>query len=120
MAIQEDKQNLDVGTLVELFELHLNRIGIYESYYWCTSVLDEGATYVTWRGNDYIALDIEMSGFDWNSQGAFPTPRMKVSNVFGAFSGLNATYNDLVGCEVNRILTLEKYVDGGADPQTQV
>lgn len=110
-TIDEQIQKADAGNLIELFELSLESLGIFQTYYFTASSDGGNNTFISYGGNTYTPIDIDASGFEWNSQGAFPTPTLKVSNVFSAFSAHNIAYNDLLGAEVIRILTLAQFTD---------
>ncbi len=110
-TISEDIQKSDAGDLVELFQLSLHSLGIFETFFFTSSSDSANAQFVSFQGHDYIPIDIDASGFEWNSAVAFPTPTLRVSNVFSAFSVFNIDYNDLLGAEVVRMVTLAKFTD---------
>lgn len=70
---------------------------------------------------------VECEGFEYNSKGTLPQPKLRISNIMGTITALlltaNATTpgNDLIGAKLTRIRTLAKYLDaanfpGGVNP----
>lgn len=110
-------QRLAVGELVTLFVLDLTPIGVAGTYRFTNSVTDAGAA-IVFGGASYAAVDFESEGWEYNGKGAFPRPKLRVSNVGGFLSGLVYEHNDLVGCKITRIRTYAEFLDGmpAADP----
>lgn len=72
-------------------------------------------------GIEYLAIDINASGFGYDGGGAFPSPKLQVSNVTGLLTSLILTLKDLIGAKLTRIRTYEHYLDDGATPDpTQI
>lgn len=117
-TISEQIQKFDAGNLIELFQLSLLPLGIFQTYYFTSSSDGENSTAINFDGNLYTPIDIDASGFEWNSVSAFPTPTLRVSNVFDAFSRYNVLYNDLLGAEVIRIVTLVQFTDSPTGYET--
>lgn len=76
---------------------------------------------VTWQGNEYTPLPMEVRGFEFKANGSPPRPSMVVGNVGGAFSALCLAYDDLIGAKLIRKRTYARFLDGepGADPTQQ-
>ncbi len=110
-TISEEIQKFDAGNLIELFQLSLLPLGIFQTYYFTSSSDASNATAINFNGDLYTPIDIDADGFEWNSTVAFPTPTLRVSNVFDAFSAFNVQYNDMLGAEVIRMVTLAKFTD---------
>ncbi len=74
-------------------------------------------TNIIWQGNTYIAAPITAEGFEINSKGTLPSPRLGISvNDAGieALAVLKETLRqleDLVGAKVTRKKTLAKFLD---------
>lgn len=111
MSIERDAQLLNPGAVWEGFILDTGSLG--GSVYYLTAM---GAA--TWQGNAYQALPIQADGFEWNTSGKLPRPRIRVANVDGAVGLLVRDAQDLVGAKVTRKRTFVKYLDGQptADP----
>lgn len=114
MSISRDLQRTFPGTLVTLFQLDLSRIDNGPTLLFTPASLENGE--IVHNGMTYTPVDIEATGFEWNGQGAFPTPTLRLSNVDKTATALVNTYRDLVGAEVRRIRTLSQYLDNGATP----
>jgi len=71
---------------------------------------------ITWGGQEYSPLPMEASGFELQTRGAFPTPTVTISNLYGAGNLLLDSYKGLVGAELVRLLTLRRFLDDGETP----
>ena len=114
--IASDLQKAHVGELVTLFQLDCSSFSEGGILYFTPSALTTGE--IIYDGQVYTPVDIEADGFEWNGQGAFPTPTLRITNVHMLASSLVITYNDLIGAEVKRIRTLRHYLDDGATPDS--
>lgn len=113
MTIDSDKQSFAPGREVILYELDCTGLG-GELWYYCNSA-DE-ASPVSWGGNVYTPVPIDADGFEINGRGSLPTPKVRVSNVFGLASTLTQGFNDILGAVITRYRTFEQYLDSGATP----
>ncbi len=77
-----------------------------------------GTNPVTFQGNTYTPMPIEMTGVEWSGQGKLPRPTLRVSNIGGLAAGLVIAYGDMLGATVTRLRTLREFLDDGsaADP----
>lgn len=67
--------------------------------------------------NEYIPIEIEVTGFEWNGQGtSLPTPRVVVSNKYKLLLSAVLSLDDLRGAKFTRIRTFKKYLDDGISP----
>lgn len=116
MTIEADNQKLDGENFVELFQLDTTLISSSGAVYYFTNKMNE-ETYIAFGGNTYIAIDCEAKGFEYDGKGAFPRPRLLISNVNNLLTALVIELGDLRGAKFTRIRTYEKYLDGkpGAD-----
>jgi lambda family phage minor tail protein L len=73
---------------------------------------------LTFQGQVYEPIPVQMTGIAWSGRGPAPRPRAAVANIGGVLSSLLATYGDLVGAKVTRITTYRKFLDDQptADP----
>lgn len=112
--ITADVQTLEVGEVVELFEV--DALGIGLELYRFHGYGQEGN--ITWQGVEYTPWPIQASGFEMTSQGRMPTPTLTLGNVGGFITALCLFGDDMVGAKVTRHRTLGKYLDGQpeADP----
>lgn len=109
-------QKASPGQLITLFELDCSAFADDTILRFTSSV--NGETPITWNGEEFTPVDIEAEGFEYNSQAAFPTPVIRLSNVNKLASALVITYNDLIGAKLTRIRTFREFLDDGdnADP----
>lgn len=66
---------------------------------------------VTWQGNVYEPMPIEVDGFEVQSVGPAPRPRIRVSNVFGLVGLLADQLGGLEGATLTRKVTLARFLD---------
>ena len=73
---------------------------------------------LSFQGQVYEPLPVQMTGIAWSGRGPAPRPRAAVANIGGVLTSLLATYGDLVGAKVTRITTYRKFLDDQptADP----
>jgi phage-related protein len=107
-------QGVAPGALIELFQLELNvpQHGVAETYYFHagTSLNNNGDLF--WAGQPYMALPIEVEGFEYSGQGTLPRPRMRISNIMGTITALILTLPEgLEGAKFTRIRTLGRFID---------
>jgi phage-related protein len=112
-------QGVAPGALIELFQLELNvpQHGVAETYYFHagTSLNNNGDLF--WAGQPYMALPIEVEGFEYSGQGTLPRPRMRISNIMGTITALILTLPEgLEGAKFTRIRTLARFIDSDNFP----
>lgn len=124
MSVKPDIQRLAVGDIVEMFILDAsllsNSDGVAGSIHrFCSSIDNETA--VVWQTYTYQPYPIEAEGFDRNSQGQLPQPKLRIADVSGMLGSIINEYDDLLGAVVTRIRTLRKFLDGEvtADPTAE-
>lgn len=115
--LNQDLQRSYVGELVTLYELDCTSIGGGVLFF--TSTVESDGDSVMFNGNEYTPVEITAEGFEYNGQGAFPNPVLRLSNVTNFASSLVIAYQDLIGATVRRIRTLKTYLDDGATPDPQ-
>src|SRR5574343_15244 len=79
--------NLTPTTIIELFEIDISvlfddqeNIGnVSTSVFRFHNNLKLTQNNIIWRGNIYIAAPIKTEGFEYNSQGTIPTPKISLS-----------------------------------------
>ena len=110
--IKTDIQKLNVGSdLIDLYKIDASNVdgGIY--YF---TPATEGGSSVTFGGQIYLQLACEITGMEVTGDGRMPRPKIKVANIFLAFTGLINEYQDGIGAKVTRIRTFKKYLDSQA------
>jgi lambda family phage minor tail protein L len=115
MSLASVVQTPDPGPRVSLFRLDATSVGGSVMFF-CQGAFD--STGPTFGGVYYTPVDVELTGFEITGGGALPTPKIKIANTSGVFQALVNTYGDLVGCQIQRVRTFERFLDGQpeADP----
>lgn len=118
-SITSEIQKLEPSSVIELFKLDLSFINadVYH-FHAGTNGLTQN---IVFNGLTYYRFPISATGFDFNGRGQLPRPKLMVSNVTGAISGLVLLYQDMIGAKITRRRTLAKYLDavnfdGGVNP----
>ncbi|MFY4027130.1 phage minor tail protein L [Achromobacter xylosoxidans] len=122
MRIYADVQKLEVGDLVELYELDATPIGgTLQRFHGYTQVGP-----IWWKGNQYDPWTITAEGFEQVGDGQQPTPTLSVGNIgadaegkpiAGVISSLCIALDDLVGAWVRVRRTLGSYLDARNFPE---
>lgn len=110
--IAEETQITAPSPFVTLFRLDATNVGGDVACFVQGSVSVEP---IVFGGVTYYPAEVEAEGFEWNSTGSLPTPKLRVGNANGAFTALVVTHGDLLGATVTRIRTFEKFLDGKPD-----
>ena len=110
---QRENQKLSTDPVVEMFEFDATNLGggVYRFY----SGAPSDST-IVWRGNLYVPLPIEASGWEFSGKGSLPTPTIRVSNVHLLMSSIIQDVGDPLGAQITRWVTYEKFLDGGSSP----
>lgn len=120
MTIEADIQKAEAGSLIELFELDLNPIGINEHYYFHNGVNSLGDN-VVFDGITYTRFPIEAEGFEKSGTSKQARPVVRVANIDGLIGATARANGDLVQVKFIRRRTFLKYLDavnftGGVNP----
>lgn len=107
MGINADIQTLELGALVELFELDATAIGA--ELYRFHGYQKTGS--IWWQGLEYTPWPIQADGFQMTGDAQQPQPKLLVGNVTGFISALCLGFEDLVGAKLTRRRTLGRYLD---------
>lgn len=123
--------SLTPSSLVELFEIDITSIAVDAGILSASDTLfnyDSGVfrfhnniklsgTSLWWRGMEYVALPVQIDGFETTSKGTLPTPKLRLSvnesgvNLLATLKEKMYQMGDLVGAKVTRIRTFLKYLD---------
>jgi phage-related protein len=118
-AIASAVQAVAPGALIELFQLELNvpQHGVAETYYFHAGTSLSNNDDLIWAGQPYMALPIEVEGFEYSGQGTLPRPKMRISNIMGTITALILTLPEgLEGAKFTRIRTLGRFIDSANFP----
>jgi len=113
MAIAADKQKLNPGRRIELFDFDATALG--GSFFRFVSGFQEPQP-LNWKGNAYSPIPIDAEGFERSGRGSLPTPVLRISNVLLLPSAVINAIGDPLGAKVTRWVTFETYLDDGATP----
>lgn len=109
----QESQSLTPSAKIALFRLDVSSIG-GPVVFFTTSVLP-GETSVIFGGQAYTPIDISIEGFEVNAGGVLPTPKMKIANSDLFIQSLINQFGDLAGCELRRVRTYARFLDGQSD-----
>lgn len=114
-AIQAQAQSPNPGEIISLFRVDATPVG-GNVYFVCMASQENAG--VRYGGQEYTPVDCEFSGLETNAQGTLPTPRLKIANTNGVWQQIMNTYGDMIGCEIRRVRTFRRFLDGQpeADP----
>ncbi len=109
----------ELPAYIELFKIDCSSIGIVGNIFYLTpNLAADGVSKVIFGGQAYDPYPIQLTGFSQSSDGAFPRPRLDVSNIYGdSITGSNlfniivSIYEDLIGSEVTYIRTFATYLN---------
>jgi lambda family phage minor tail protein L len=119
MSIENEVRQGWHDAIIEMFEIDLSTIADgFSGQYFLTNEIMPDDSFVQWKGQTYTAFPIQAGGFDINTKGQMPQPEITVANVFGSFSSVVSSADDLVGAKVTRRRTLFKYLDNGPSPDS--
>ena len=113
-AIANAVQEISPSALIELFQLELNvtQHGVAETYYFHAGTNSNDYQELIWNTQPYMALPIEVEGFEYTGQGTLPRPKMRISNLMGTITALILTLPEgLEGAKLTRIRTLARFID---------
>lgn len=112
-TVAANRQSLTPGAEVVMYTLDLNPLGVAEVLHFSP---DYG---VRFKGVDYTQSPVQITGLQKTISGETVAPALSLPNTTKFSSGLVLQHDDLVGAEVTRQTTYEKYLDGrpSADPE---
>lgn len=111
-TIKHVSQQPNPGDIVHLYIFDASKIG--GSIYHFTQGRYE-STVLTFNGAAYQPIDLEAEGYEHTGRGALPQPKLRISNVNRVLHALVTSYDDLIGCEVTRLRTYRRFLDGEPD-----
>ena len=115
MTVRTDAQRLDVGTVVELFEIDAQGVGGGRHRF--VPGPRNGAA-VTYKGQAYTPTPVTLSGLRYAAGGVAPGPTLRVSRLDAAVASAALGTSIWRGAKLVRLRTLARYLDGEpeADP----
>lgn len=116
MSLAAVSQSLTPGAEIFLYRLDATLAGAGIHYFVQAAQTD--GTPITYGGQPYTPVDIKTEGFESNAGGVTPSPKLTIANSDGFVQALVNQYGDLAGCEIRRVRTFARFLDGSpeADP----
>ena len=138
---ESDQQNLAGDAIIELFAVGLDNaiprgrstgFGVDEEsklikrlttrnddepiYFFFCNWIETNGNPVAYRGDEYVPIPYQSSGFAISNEGVLPNPQITISNVGLEPTSLINTYDDILGFEITRTRVLAKHLDNGSQP----
>lgn len=113
ISLSAATQDLSLTEKISLYRLDATSVGA--SIYYFVKATEDTTFGVTFGGQLYRAIDINVEGFEVNAGGVLPTPRMSIANSDMFVQSLVNQFGDLAGCELRRVRTFRRFLDGHAD-----
>ena len=108
-----DMFEIDFSNLQANFEMLKNlygvNIGADAIYRFCP--MKNSSNPIYWQGNAYQPLPIKMEGFEHQSDGRLPRPKMSIANPEGLLSKIVRMNENFVNCKVTRKRTFSRFLD---------
>jgi lambda family phage minor tail protein L len=99
--------SLDPDSFVDLFEIYIdNNLGIVRFH--------SGKNFnnnIVYRGNQYLSIPIEYSGFEFSADGKQNRPTFKIANIDGFLTNYVKNKNDLINSKLKRIKIFVRNLD---------
>lgn len=111
-TIYQSAQSLTPGETVSLFRIDVSSVGGGLLYFVQGAEFDKE---IEFGGIKYQPMDVEFDGLEVTGQGSLPSPTIRLSNTDGIAQTMINTFGDLLGCEVRRIRTFKRFLDGQPD-----
>ena len=109
--LAEELQKLAPTAIIDLFEVTLtektNGVASILRYHAGKNGITED---ITFGGEVYPAVPVEVDGFEFSAKGTLPRPTLRVANVNNAITNLIVQHN-LLAAKVERIRTFAKFID---------
>lgn len=123
LNISRAQQSLSPGNRVELYTLDLTppALGLDPSqlppggklFFSPSSV---GGADIRFGGQTYTSTPIHAEGFEVSGQGSLPQPLLRIANINNVAGSIAATYKDLIGAILTRVVTMRQFLDDGPTP----
>lgn len=111
--IRQEAQKLEPSAIVSLFTLDTTKLGGPVLRFVMSSKTN--GQRIVYDGITYEPVDVEFKGLETNGVGALPTPSFVLANDASLVQVMVNTYGDLNGCEVTRVRTYARFLDGEPD-----
>lgn len=108
MPISTDVQQTALSAAVELFVIDATNTNLGNTKIY---VQPSSSDTITFSGNQYVWMPVEIEGVSNSSSGPQPTPTLRMSNVNMEYLTTLVSFDDLLGAQVTYIRTFEKYLN---------
>lgn len=109
-AVLREAYGLAVSSLIELWCVNGNCIGLDTIFYFCNGT-NTNFQPVTYGGIQYVPFPIQVTEFDVDGKSSLPRPRLTLSNINGFVSSLLLQNNQLVGALITRTRVFARFLD---------
>jgi lambda family phage minor tail protein L len=114
-------RSLEPGELIVLYELDLTaKISKYTgapgTIFYFHDGIQQGTNLISFKGHTYSPFPIKAEGFEWNTRGVLPRPKLTVSNIGSVVSALCLEFDDLIGATLVQRRTFSAFIGGGSEP----
>ena len=110
-------QDFSAGRIVSLYTLDASGIDGTTVFRFTDST--NGAVPIVFDGLTYVPAPVEVSGFERDSNSAPARPKIKIGNINGVLSSILIEFGDLVGAQLERVRTFERFLDAGDEPDPE-
>jgi lambda family phage minor tail protein L len=120
MSLSAVSQSLTPGA--EIFLYRLDATAANAGIHYFVQAKQVNGQPLTFGGQAYTPIDISVEDFESNAGGVLPTPKMQIGNSDSFIQDMVNLYGDLAGCEIRRVRTFARFLDGfpEADPNSFV
>jgi lambda family phage minor tail protein L len=84
-------------------------LGVEPIYRFCPMI--NSTNPIFWQGEPYQPLPMSMEGFEHNSDGRLPRPKLRIANPEGLLSVIVHSNSDFANCKVTRKRTYARFLD---------
>lgn len=107
-------ESLTTPVTVTLFDFDLSKYDTQggDTHIRITSNLDTDRSKISYEGNEYDAVPIDISGQDIRVTGTYPRPKITISNVAGTYNALLFAFADFLNAPVTVKVVRYDYLDG--------
>lgn len=111
-----DTQTTETPQLIELWRLDVSRLlpaaSTDDRFHYFVDSEQVGGQSISFGGITYGLVRMQATGFERNSTGKQPRPRLRLDNVVPYYTILAKRYDGLIGARVSRMRTMSVYLDG--------
>jgi len=105
-------QSLSPSAIIELYVLDMtpDEPGSTNKYYFHSGT-NKLSNNIVWQGVTYVAMPIEVTGYETTMVGQLPRLKVAVANVNQVVTALILNFDDALGAKLTRKMTFAKFLD---------